>query len=107
MMSPVQLLVALAREFGVAVDDLRVPDRQQSIAAMRCIAMATLREHTRMSYPEIGRLLLRDHTTVMSGCARAVTLRVRYPELAEKALRAVGAERFAHEKAIEALEMCA
>jgi chromosomal replication initiator protein len=61
------ILTAVARYFGVKVDDLKGRSRHKQIVAPRQIAMYLLCEDARLSTPEVGRLLTRDHTTVMHG----------------------------------------
>lgn len=88
-MTAVQLLVNVARELEVSVDDLRGIGRSKSIGIRRAIAMLTIRENTELSFPEIARLFKRlDHTTVLAACRRAELYRVTYQELAERARRA-------------------
>ena len=65
------VLDAIARHFGVALDDLRGKSRERGIAWARQVAMYLLREETPASLLQIGQLLGgRDHTTVMHGCSR-------------------------------------
>lgn len=71
--------------FDVSVEELTGRARTRPITDYRQVAMAVVRQMTRASYPAIGRLFNRDHTTVMHGVARAE----RVPKLATavKALR--------------------
>lgn len=104
----VQLLCALAQQFGVSVDDLRSVDRSMPLAAMRCIAMETIRRNNHLSYPQLAKLFFRlDHTTAWSAVRRAPVYRCRYPELAVAAAGALPNYHWAEELAAEALEMCA
>lgn len=65
------VLDAVARHFGVQLDDLRGKSRERGIAWARQVAMFLLREETPASLLQIGQLLGgRDHTTVMHGCSR-------------------------------------
>ena len=67
--TPEQILDAVATYFRVQVVDLLGPKREKAIARPRQIVMHLLREETKLSLPEIGRILGgRDHTTVMYGC---------------------------------------
>mgnify|MGYP000962783201 CR=1 FL=1 len=63
------ILDAVARHFGVTVEDLRSKARHKEIVAPRHLAMYLLREDARLSYPQIGQLLGgRDHSSVLHAC---------------------------------------
>ncbi|MCC6175522.1 MAG: chromosomal replication initiator protein DnaA [Chloroflexi bacterium] len=64
---PDAIVDAVARHFGVTVEDLRGKARHQKIVAPRHLAMYLLREDARLSYPQIGALLGRDHTSALHG----------------------------------------
>lgn len=88
-MSPVQILVNIARELDTSIEELRGLDRSKSIRIRRALAMLTIRENTELSFPEIARLFKRlDHSTALAGCRSGELYRVEYPELAERARRA-------------------
>jgi chromosomal replication initiation ATPase DnaA len=107
-LTPVQLLIFLAKEMLVSTEDLRGWDRRKRISAMRAIAMATIREHCGMSYPELALLFgARHHTTAMAYVQRAARARVEYPLIAAAASRALGQQQWSAECAVEALELCA
>ncbi len=65
--TPVAILTAVARYFGVKADDLKGKARHKQIVGPRQVAMYLLREDGQLSTPEVGRLLNRDHTTVLHG----------------------------------------
>jgi chromosomal replication initiator protein len=65
--TPNAILAAIARYFGVRVDDLKGRARHKQIVVPRQIAMYLLCEDAHLSTPDVGRLLNRDHTTVMHG----------------------------------------
>ncbi len=65
--APMSILTAVARYFGVKTDDLKGKARNKQIVVPRHIAMYLLREDAHLSTPEVGRLLNRDHTTVLHG----------------------------------------
>jgi chromosomal replication initiator protein len=66
---PPVILDAVARHFGVSVDELRGRARHKEIVAPRHLAMFLLREDARLSYPQIGLLLGgRDHSSVVHAC---------------------------------------
>jgi chromosomal replication initiator protein len=61
------VLTAVSRYFDVRIDDLKGKSRYKQIVVPRQIAMYLLREDAQLSTPEVGRLLNRDHTTVLHG----------------------------------------
>jgi chromosomal replication initiator protein len=66
---PPDILAAVARHYGVSVDEIRGKSRQKEIVAPRHLAMYLLREDARLSYPQIGILLGgRDHSSVLHAC---------------------------------------
>jgi hypothetical protein len=65
-----RLLIELAaRRWGTDAVLILSDSRDQLVTAARHHAMWLLREHTRYSLPQIGRLFGRDHSTVISGIA--------------------------------------
>lgn len=63
-----QILAVLSRVGHITKDDILSSRRQKNIVHWRHIAMETVRRHTRLSYPEIGRRLgNRHHSTVIHG----------------------------------------
>ncbi|MGI9148866.1 MAG: chromosomal replication initiator protein DnaA [Chloroflexota bacterium] len=65
--TPIAILTAVARYFGIKADDLKGKARHKQIVGPRHLAMYLLREDGHLSTPEVGRLLNRDHTTVLHG----------------------------------------
>jgi chromosomal replication initiator protein len=66
MISPEEILKAVAEAYGVKVSDLRSDRKHKVIALPRQVAMYLMRSMTRCSLPDIGlRFGGRDHTTVM------------------------------------------
>ena len=59
------LIAAVADVSGFDHADLIRPDRTQPLASWRQVAMYLVREHTDLSYPAIGRVFNRDHSTVV------------------------------------------
>jgi chromosomal replication initiator protein len=55
----------VAHHYGVKVADLRGRDNRRSVAFPRQIAMYLIRELLNLSYPEIGKLFSKHHSTVM------------------------------------------
>jgi chromosomal replication initiator protein len=65
-----RLLVVVAEHYDVTVADLTGPSRRRDILRPRRVAMYLLRDHLHLTYPSIGRLLHRDHSTVVYGARR-------------------------------------
>ncbi|MEN9608320.1 MAG: hypothetical protein RLZZ06_251 [Actinomycetota bacterium] len=66
MITPVEIMNAVAANYGLTVDDLSGNSRVAHIATARQVAMYICREQTNLSLPKIGQLFgNRDHTTVM------------------------------------------
>ena len=60
-----RIIDIVAGRYGVSRSDVLSPDRRQQAVLARQVAMRLIREATGKSYPEIGRIFDRDHTTVM------------------------------------------
>ncbi|RMH40323.1 MAG: chromosomal replication initiator protein DnaA [Deltaproteobacteria bacterium] len=61
------VLKAVASYYGVKISDLKSPRRHKSIAGPRAVAMYLARQHTKDSYPDLGRAFGgKHHTTVIS-----------------------------------------
>jgi chromosomal replication initiator protein len=73
------VLDLVTRHFGVKGTELRAQTRTPRISTPRQIAMYLLREHCDLSYPQIGRVLKRHHTTVMHGYQRIAGQRDHNP----------------------------
>jgi chromosomal replication initiator protein len=63
--TPTAILFAVGRYYGVNPDELKGKSRHKQIVVPRQIAMYLVREDAHLSTPDIGRLLNRDHTTVL------------------------------------------
>lgn len=70
MITPKMILEHVALSYGLSVDDLLGRSRYAHIATPRHIAMWLVRRKLHYSYPVIGRLFGRDHSTVMSAVAK-------------------------------------
>jgi chromosomal replication initiator protein len=67
-LSPRRILEVVSQVYELGLDDLRSKTRTNAIALPRQVAMYLMREHTGLSFSDIGRDLgNRDHTTVMYG----------------------------------------
>jgi len=70
--TPTAILFAVARYYGVNADELKGKSRNKHIVEPRQIAMYLLRDDAHLSTPDIGRLLNRDHTTVLHAYKQVV-----------------------------------
>jgi len=66
-----QIIDEASRASGFSVEALKGPRQTRGIAHTRQDAMLAIREATKLSLPQIGRLFNRDHTTVLWGLKRA------------------------------------
>ena len=61
------VIKAVASYYGVKPNDIKSPRRHKSVAAPRAVAMYLARQHTKDSYPDLGRAFGgKHHTTVIS-----------------------------------------
>jgi len=69
---PVRRIVAVVAEyFGLAEAALLGPGREKTVSLARAIALYLARQHTGMSFPEIGRAVgNKNHSTVIAACQR-------------------------------------
>jgi len=58
---------AVARFYHLRQDALIGPRRHYEVSRPRQVAMYLARKHTRASFPQIGRLFRRDHSTIVHG----------------------------------------
>jgi len=70
--TPNSILLAVGRYYGINADQLKGRSRHKQIVGPRQIAMYLLREDAHLSTPDIGRLLDRDHTTVLHALKQIV-----------------------------------
>jgi chromosomal replication initiator protein len=70
--TPSAILFAVGRYYGVNSDELKGKSRHKQIVGPRQMAMYLLREDAHLSSPDIGRLLNRDHTTVLHALKQVV-----------------------------------
>ena len=67
IMTPVSILDAVAAYFQVSLEALKGPSRNQKVTQARHIAIYLVREKTTCGLQDLGRLLSRDHSTVVRG----------------------------------------
>jgi chromosomal replication initiator protein len=65
------IVAATAEHFGLAPTTLLGSGREKMVSLARAVAMYLARQHTGMSYPEIGRAIGgKNHSTVIAACQR-------------------------------------
>jgi chromosomal replication initiator protein len=63
--TPSDIIRFVAHHYGIKVSDLKGRNNRRSVAFPRQVAMYLLREILTLSYPEIGKLFAKHHSTVM------------------------------------------
>ena len=63
-----KIFAAIFNKYNISKEELLGPKRSKDIAYARHITIYLIREITDMSYPSLGKLFNRDHTTAMSSC---------------------------------------
>ena len=88
-----RIIVIACRLFQVKPHEIRSPRRSTGVVRARHAVFWAVAEATEMSYPEIGRRIGRDHTTVLYGVQRAESMRhddEQYRVKTDQLLRQVG-----------------
>ena len=63
-----EVITEVAQRHGLTLADLVGPDRSHAVSRIRAEALYEARAITGASYPLIGRIARRDHTTVLHHC---------------------------------------
>ncbi len=73
---PIERIVAAAAEhFSLATPAIMGSGREKTVSVARAISMHLARQHTGMSYPELGRAMgNKNHSTVIAACQRVEAL---------------------------------
>lgn len=58
--------------YDISLNDLKEKNRSETIVMVRQIFMFLLRQNDRLYYAEIGRMLDKDHSTVMWGVNKSI-----------------------------------
>ncbi|HTJ47504.1 MAG TPA: chromosomal replication initiator protein DnaA [Kofleriaceae bacterium] len=67
------VIKAVASYYGVKPQDIKSPRRHKSVAGPRAVAMYLARQHTKDSYPDLGRAFGgKHHTTVISAVEKII-----------------------------------
>jgi len=64
------VLETVAEWFDIGIKDIIGPYRQRTVVHARWVCCTLLRKHTRMSLPQIGEVIDKDHTSVLNACAQ-------------------------------------
>ncbi len=67
--------------FGITPADIHSSRRTKTVSAARMLAMYLARKHTSMSYPEIGKYIGKNHSSVVLGVQRMEKLLARGAEI--------------------------
>jgi chromosomal replication initiator protein len=65
-----EIIDTVASFYGVKLGDLMGKRRLKQLVTPRHVSMFLVREHTELSFPEIGRVFDRDHATVQHACKK-------------------------------------
>lgn len=76
------MLDSVCKHFNVTREQLVGKDRHASLALARHVAAWLLRQHG-YSFPEIGAMLARDHSSIMHGVRKVERLRSENARVAE------------------------
>lgn len=76
------IIEAAGREFGISVRQILSERRQRDVVEARHVAMWLARELTWRSYPAVGRIFRRDHTSVIHAISRVDELMLGNASLA-------------------------
>ncbi len=79
--TPSEVVRFVAHHYGIKVADLRGRNNRRSVAFPRQVAMYLIREILNLSYPEIGKLFSKHHSTVMYSVEQIAEQRRSNPSL--------------------------
>jgi chromosomal replication initiator protein len=66
MITADKIISIVAKRYDISKDDILSKKRDQNIAYARNVSIYVIRSVTQMSFPEIGKIFNRDHSTIMS-----------------------------------------
>ncbi|MGQ9871528.1 chromosomal replication initiator protein DnaA [Leptodesmis sp.] len=82
--SPDDVLMVIAENFDVQIEDLKGNSRRREVSTARQVGMYLMRQHTELSLPKIGEVFGgKDHTTVMYSCDKIAQLKDNDPAMAQ------------------------
>ncbi len=79
--TPAEIIRFVAHHYGLKVADLKGRDNRRSIAFPRQVAIYLIREILSLSYPEIGKIFSKHHSTVIYSVETIVKERLSNPSL--------------------------
>ena len=80
--TPEQIIQAVARFHNIKPSDIKSPSRLKRLVRPRQVAVYLIREHTDLSFPDIGRAIGgRDHSTIQYAYRKIKTLKKKDPNL--------------------------
>ena len=80
---PDMVLLAVQHGYQLDEDELKYGGKHRRLAEARKVTYYLLRTLTDLSFPEIGRVMNRDHTTVMSGYRSIIAERAKSEDFAQ------------------------
>ncbi|MGD9252595.1 MAG: helix-turn-helix domain-containing protein, partial [Holophagae bacterium] len=78
--SPSDIIRFVAQHYGIRVADLKGRSNRRSIALPRQVAMYLIREILGLSFPEIGKIFSKHHSTVMYAVDNVQKMRQSNPD---------------------------
>ncbi|MEJ2189948.1 MAG: chromosomal replication initiator protein DnaA [Acidobacteriota bacterium] len=78
--TPADIIRFVAQHYGVRVADLKGRSNRRSIALPRQVAMYLIRHILEISFPEIGKIFSKHHTTVMYAVDNVQKMRLSNPD---------------------------
>jgi chromosomal replication initiator protein len=92
---------AVAAYFGITPADIHSSRRTKTVSVARMVAMFLARRHTRMSYPEIGKFMGKNHSSAVLAVQRMESILARNDEL--EWMTPVGTRTMPAQKVLELL----
>jgi hypothetical protein len=81
------IIEKVAKFYGIKVSDIKGISRKKEYVFPRQIAMYFIREKLKYSFPVIGGLFGRDHTTVMHSCNQVQKIQIKNKDITEEIKR--------------------
>ena len=75
------IIQCVSRYFGISQEEILGKSRLKTFVYPRQIAMYLARSHTSLSFPDLGRVFGRDHTTVLHAVQRIMDDKSKDPQL--------------------------
>lgn len=76
---PLEILRVVAQSYSLAPQQIVGKDKHKNVAEARQVACWLLRTRTKLSYPECGRVVRKDHSSVMTCVKKCVARRAKEP----------------------------